>query len=669
MHDARLERLYSAKETGTNMQRLVQRDKGAPVVSEGDEENEQEDVDIDNDLPHELADAEQQSTPVKLASRPTTLALDSLPGKFCTSARYVNLHSYDPQSQRVEGYAETKIGGHELDHKRPFYSDWQQQLHGPLKTAVWGAVGALGAGFSDSSVKMNAPSSQARTSQAYMVPKPEVLVYSAVKIGGHPLDHVPFLSRGLPSRPLLGYVPESARHEPLPPVFQAPGLSSAAVTYEIAPNVSNFRRVYNFVVATLCVLNVWLHVRLSTQSTIERASWSVRAATTVAVEAVVFTNYILRMEPFSARTVSELDMQQESNGESASNSLAGSWKQGGVLAALSFIAGRFVPTRPRKKQQKKADAVEEAKRLVAEVLPDEADELLVDGVANLSKEAAKAEVTIAKGPERWSKRVQGLHPPSKLLKFSFVRTLGVGNFAEVMLVENRKGQLTVLKESDKLPEAANEISILSRVRSPHIVQIQQYFIEEIGHRHFAYIEMEYCDGGDLRELLEEKGRLEGDDFDSVFRQLCIGLKEIHRHGIVHRDLKPGNVLLTSDGTTKIADFGVSTYLESDLLTHHAAGTLAFMAPEVRRYFLGEAVSYDAKADIWSLGALAVAILTGNPEPRVATRPVEELVDDLKEKKLDKKYIRLVEGTLTPLPADRPSLEELLEAFPSMNSRL
>lgn len=151
-----------------------------------------------------------------------------------------------------------------------------------------------------------------------------------------------------------------------------------------------------------------------------------------------------------------------------------------------------------KSRQKKQDAIDEAKKLVAEVIPDEEDQLLVEGVAELSKQTAKSEVSLAKGPERWAKRVQGLQPPSKLLKFSFVRTLGIGNFAEVMLVENRKGELTVLKESDKLPEAANEISILSRVRSPHVVQIQQYFIEEIGHRHFAYIEMEFCDGGDLR---------------------------------------------------------------------------------------------------------------------------------------------------------------------------
>ncbi|KAF4319994.1 hypothetical protein BBO99_00006038 [Phytophthora kernoviae] len=405
------------------MQRLVRREKGASVVQE-DEEDDAEDVETEEGLPVELelAEVELQGPPKTefaslLMSKPTS-SLDCGPAKFRSSSRYVNLHSYDPQTQQVTGFTETKIGGHQLDHKRPFFSDWQG-FHGPLKTA----------------------------------------------------------------------------------------------------------------------------------------------------------------------------------------------------------------------------------------------------------ETAKAEVTIEKGANRWAKRVQGLKTPSKLLKFKFMRTLGVGNFAEVMLVENRTGKLTVLKESDKLPEAANEINILSRVRSPHVVEIIQYFIEEIGHRHFAYIEMEFCDNGDLQQLLEAKGRLKGSAFDSMFHQLCLGLTEIHRHGIVHRDLKPGNVLLTSDGATKIADFGVSTYLESDLLTHHAAGTLAYMAPEVRRYFLGEAVSYDAKADIWSLGALTVAMLTGNPEPRVATRPVEELVEELREEKLDEKYVRLVEGMLATRPEDRLSLEDLLKSLPAMNSRL
>ncbi|RQM09184.1 hypothetical protein DD237_000305 [Peronospora effusa] len=669
------------------MQRLVQRDKEMSVMSKRKENKDTVDDEIDRDLSLEgleLATMEQplSQTPIKLASLPAkraALALEGSPGKYCTSARCINLHSHNPRSHKINGYTETKIGGHILDYKRPFSYDWQQQLHGPLTTSVWSAMGFLGDFLTGSVVALTVPSSQARTSLAYSAPKPEVLVYSAVKIGGHPLDHVPFRCRGLPSRPLLGYVPETTRQEMSPP-FQTSGISSTAVTYKIAPNVTNlydcsrcFRLRQTPRVQLCCGHPVC--AKCVSSCTMKRVEYSgtcflecPRCNDMVAVEAVAFTNYIIRMKPISAGTVSMLETQEAHD---MSTSFTGAWKQGGFLAALSFIAGRYVPSSKSlsKARRKKLDTVEDAKRLIAEVLPDKAEELLVDRVAALSKETDKVDVSIAKGPERWVKRVQGLQPPSKLLKYSFLRTLGVGNFAEVMLVENRKGKFTVLKESDKLSEAANEISMLSRVRSPHVVQIQQYFIEEIGHRHFVYIEMEYCDGGDLQQMLEEKGRLEADTFDSMFRQLCLGLKEIHRHGIVHRDLKPGNVLLLSDGTTKIADFGVSTYLESDLLTHHAAGTLAFMAPEVRRYFLGEVVSYDSKADIWSLGALAIAMLTGNPEPRVATRPVEELLEELKEQSLDEKYTMLVEGMLAMHPADRISLETLLTAFPAMSSRL
>ncbi|CAI5717338.1 unnamed protein product [Peronospora destructor] len=614
------------------MQRLVQRDKGISVLSKEKEDKDAVDDELDDDLLRELTlvKMEQQlsQTPVTFASLPAkraALSLDGVPGKFRASSRSINLHSHNPQSHKVNGYAETKIGGHVLDYKRPFSSDWQQQLHGPLTTSVWSAMGVFGDFLTGLAAALSVPSSQARASLAYSAPKPEVLVYSAVKIGGHPLDHVPFRCRGLPSRPLLGHIPESTRQEMSPP-FQTPGLLSTAETYETASNMTNlyncsrcFRLRQSPRVQLCCGHPVC--AKCVSSCTKKRAEYSgtcflecLSCNDMVAVEAVAFANYIIRMEPFSACTV-------------------------------SMLKTREAPTH------------------------DKAEELLVDGVAALSKKTAKADVSIAKGPERWAKRVQGLQPPSKLLTYSFLRTLGVGNFAEVMLVENRKGKFAVLKESNKLSEAANEISMLSRVRSPHVVQIRQYFIEEIGHRHFVYIEMEYCDGGDLRQTLEAKGRLEADTFDSMFRQLCLGLKEIHRHGIVHRDLKPSNVLLTSDGATKIADFGVSTYLESNLLTHHAAGTLAFMAPEVRRYFLGEVVSYDSKADIWSLGALAVAMLTGNPEPRVATRPVEELLEELKEQLVDERCTMLVKGMLATHPADRISLETVLTAFPAMSSRL
>lgn len=67
---------------------------------------------------------------------------------------------------------------------------------------------------------------------------------------------------------------------------------------------------------------------------------------------------------------------------------------------------------------------------------------------------------------------------------------------------------------------------------------------------------------------------------------------MRQRGVLHRDLKPANILLTKSGAIRVADLGISTYLDpSRPLTQNAAGTMPFMAPEVRKYLLGSKVSY------------------------------------------------------------------------------
>lgn len=533
------------------MQRALSRRRGAVAREEDSEEEEERALGDPERLFDEAAagpredEAEGDRNPKKKTEKDAAAML-ALPPRFATSGAQINMHTYDPRAARpTPGFVETKIGGHELDHKRPFYEDWRRQLGGPIKTAVVGAVSALGSAFtSSSSSSRRLTSPTARSSPAFDARKRDVLVYSSVKIAGHPMDHVPFINRGQPSRPLWGYVPNlnwpAVDARPLPTLPRPP--QSAARMYQIEPNAlsnlydcSRCLRLRQTPRVQLCcghgVCASCVSSRTIQHVEHERTCYleCVRCSDLVAVKAVVFTNHVVRLQEPPARSISELTAQAEAlaassasgtpgRGKALSSSLSRlglAWKHGGVIAVLSFVAGRLYPAGKTRRssvtswhgvRKSNGTTLGDVEEMVSPP-PEVVTRLLLDDVADIAKHLAPStDEIVANGAMRWEKRVQGLKPPSKLLKFAFVRTLGVGNFAEVMLVRNRKGELSVLKESDKLPEAVNEINLLSRISSPHVVHIHQYFIEEVGHRHFAYIEMEYCDGGDLLQLLRDKVR-------------------------------------------------------------------------------------------------------------------------------------------------------------------
>lgn len=125
--------------------------------------------------------------------------------------------------------------------------------------------------------------------------------------------------------------------------------------------------------------------------------------------------------------------------------------------------------------------------------------------------------------------------------------------------------------------------------------------------------MELLEGETLEEWAEaEGGKLAPDQVLLAVDQLLDGLAAIHEAGIVHRDIKPANVFLTTEGRVKILDFGLAsvggpTASWSAGFARKVMGTPEFMSPEQAR---GRMDLVDARSDLWSVGATAFTLLSG-----------------------------------------------------------
>ena len=130
-----------------------------------------------------------------------------------------------------------------------------------------------------------------------------------------------------------------------------------------------------------------------------------------------------------------------------------------------------------------------------------------------------------------------------------------------------------------------------------------------------YIVMEYLPGPSLERMIQDS-ELGAEKAAGIIGQIASGLDAAHSRGVIHRDIKPSNILLTNDGTAKLADFGI-THVVSSTLTQDLGevGTPAYMSPE---QVTGRTL--DARADLFSLGVLSYEILVGK-RPFVGTDAV------------------------------------------------
>lgn len=198
----------------------------------------------------------------------------------------------------------------------------------------------------------------------------------------------------------------------------------------------------------------------------------------------------------------------------------------------------------------------------------------------------------------------------KINGYTFLRLIGKGNYGRVYEVlneaRNEYAAAKVLSKEmiKKNPELNDyfqaETNVLKRCRNENVVR----FIDSFRTDRSMVLVMELCDGGELQQYLDRKGRLTESEATAFLKQILNGFKGLHEVEYMHRDIKAANILLHQN-VCKIADLGFAKQLKEGGMTTTILGTGLTMAPE-----LHQGKNYTWKADLWSVGVVFYQLIYG-----------------------------------------------------------
>lgn len=267
--------------------------------------------------------------------------------------------------------------------------------------------------------------------------------------------------------------------------------------------------------------------------------------------------------------------------------------------------------------------------------------------------------------------------PIRLDGYRLLRKLGEGGMSQVFLAENiASGVQQVLKiiklnldenasveQNEIVQRFISEYALISQINHPNVAKI---YDQGFGEAH-AYISMEYFPGGDLRQLMS--GEIGETIAIATLIQIAGALAAIHERGIIHRDMKPDNVMIRSDGSLALADFGIAMQIDTPLEPTESGevyGTPSYVSPEQAA---GDQI--DHRADIYALGIMFYELLVGKKPfraPSVQSLLAQHMHAAIPALPPDfRHYQSLINKMLAKSPQDRiQTADEIIDAALSIS---
>jgi serine/threonine protein kinase/Tol biopolymer transport system component len=247
-------------------------------------------------------------------------------------------------------------------------------------------------------------------------------------------------------------------------------------------------------------------------------------------------------------------------------------------------------------------------------------------------------------------------PNEMIGHYRIISKIGSGGMGEVFLaIDTRLGRKVAIKtlssffDSDPnfLKRFRNEARAAATLNHPNVATV--YSVDE--HNGRPFIAMEYVEGKTLDHLFTEEG-IDLATFNQWFTPVIAAVGQAHEKGVIHRDIKPGNIIVTTEGTPKILDFGLAYFQATPSGAHSSLihvtddgqiiGTPSYMSPEQ-----AEGKDIDHRTDIFSLGVVMYEALTGK-RPFIGENNAEMISNLLKTEPLPATEVR----PSVPLPVSK-----------------